>query len=374
MAAARSRHHRRRGRLWPSALFVVLVAAGLWWFAPQSLHLGNFHANLGLTPESPASAGERAIHEPEQSPPPVATPTPTRDEKHPIGDAPSSPPAVPDAKSIAPNPAPPSEISAPANVLVPSTNKVSRGEVSQLISAGREALAKEDLLTARTKLNQAISTANDAPEREALRADLNRIGAETIFSQRIIDGDPLVARHVIQIGDNLAKIASSHKLSADLLARINRLPDKNHIREGQTLKVLNGPFRAVVTKSTYTLDLYLGDVLVGAFKVGLGAEDSTPTGEWRVRTKLVNPTYYPPRGGGIIAADDPKNPLGERWIGLEGVSGSAVGQERYGIHGTNEPDSVGKNMSMGCIRMKNEDVEQVYDYLVETHSTVLVRQ
>jgi len=121
------------------------------------------------------------------------------------------------------------------------------------------------------------------------------------------------------------------------------------------------------------LDVYLGDAFVRQFKVGLGADDSTPTGEWRVATKLINPTYYPPRGGEIIAADDPKNPLGERWIGLVGVSGAAVDQERYGIHGTNDPDSIGKSVSMGCIRLPNEDVEALYTYLVETHSTVTVR-
>ena len=74
-----------------------------------------------------------------------------------------------------------------------------------------------------------------------------------------------------------------------------------------------------------------------------------------------------------MAADDPKNPLGERWIGLTGIEGSAVGQERYGIHGTIEPESIGKNTSMGCIRMRNEDVEFLYRCLIEKHSTVTVR-
>ena len=55
-----------------------------------------------------------------------------------------------------------------------------------------------------------------------------------------------------------------------------------------------------------------------------------------------------------------------------GVSGEAAGQERYGIHGTIEPESVGRNVSMGCIRMYNEDVEQLFSYLVEKDSTVLV--
>jgi lipoprotein-anchoring transpeptidase ErfK/SrfK len=74
-----------------------------------------------------------------------------------------------------------------------------------------------------------------------------------------------------------------------------------------------------------------------------------------------------------IEADDPKNPLGEFWIGLEGVDGNAVGQESYGIHGTIEPDSIGKMASLGCIRMLNDDVAVLYEMLVEGKSIVVVR-
>ena len=112
----------------------------------------------------------------------------------------------------------------------------------------------------------------------------------------------------------------------------------------------------------------------GLVKVGLGVDGSTPTGTWRVTTKLKNPTYYHPRGGDIIAADDPNNPLGERWIGLEGTSGQAVGQERYGIHGTIEPESIGQSVSLGCIRLHNQDVEALYTFLIERHSTVTVHE
>ena len=90
-------------------------------------------------------------------------------------------------------------------------------------------------------------------------------------------------------------------------------------------------------------------------------------------SKLKNPAYYSPRGEGVIAADDPKNPLGEFWIGLTGVDGHAVGKLSYGIHGTIDPDSIGKQSSMGCIRMHNEDVAQVFQLLIEGKSTVTVR-
>jgi lipoprotein-anchoring transpeptidase ErfK/SrfK len=162
-------------------------------------------------------------------------------------------------------------------------------------------------------------------------------------------------------------------VTADFLAKVNGIADKNRIRVGRRIKVIHGPFRAVVVKADYRLEVYLDETFIKHYPVGLGEDDSTPAGTWKVQNKLENPQYYPPRGGQIILADDPENPLGERWIGLEGIAGEAVGQERYGIHGTIEPDSIGKNVSLGCIRMYNPDVEELYDLLVEGKSQVTVR-
>src|SRR4029453_10517835 len=129
----------------------------------------------------------------------------------------------------------------------------------------------------------------------------------------------------------------------------NGLADARRLRAGSTIKVLKGPFHAVVNKSSFRLDLYLGglpgsgaDVMyVTSYPVGLGKDNSTPVGKWQVEAdrKVKNPVYYSPRGEGEIAADDPKNPLGEFWIGLAGLEGEAVGKESYGIHGTLEAET-----------------------------------
>jgi len=279
----------------------------------------------------------------------------------------------PEAESTAtPTPPPIPSITSP-DVPVVEQQQTPELRAAELLAAGRDAIQRNDDLTARANLSAALQLGVDGNDEEFVRRELVRVGNETVLSARIVNGDPLVDRYVIRAGDVLAKIAAAYKVSPDLLASVNGIIDKDRIREGQTIKIIKGPFRAVVSKHTYTLDVYIGDTFVRSFSVGLGADDSTPTGEWKVVTKLMNPTYYPPRGGEIIAADDPKNPLGERWIGLVGVSGAAVDQERYGIHGTNEPDSIGKNVSMGCIRLHNEDVEALYTCLVENHSTVTVR-
>lgn len=241
-----------------------------------------------------------------------------------------------------------------------------------LIEAGRQALVQNDLIAARKNFSRAWSEGLSGPAVDQVRGELARIGGETVFSARLLPGDELVDRYVIRTGDSLAKIANQHAITADLIASVNGIADKHRIREGQAIKVIRGPMHAVVHKRAYRLDVYVGDVLVRSFPVGLGMDDSTPTGEWRVKNKLENPTYYPPRGGAIVSADDLTNPLGERWIGLEGVSGEALSQERYGVHGTSEPDSIGKSVSLGCVRMQNSDVEQLYTYLVEGRSTVTI--
>ncbi len=250
------------------------------------------------------------------------------------------------------------------------TDRFSQG--LRLYELAQQNESKGDLVSARTQYNQALKIGLPSEQQRAARSRLVQMADEMLFGPKRHKGDPLVSHYVVQKGDNLAKIAKEFKVTADLLARINRLKDKNRIRAGQNLKVLHGPFHAEILKSKHVMNVFLQDSCVRQYKVGLGDEGSTPSGEWLVSTKLVNPTYYPPRGGKIIHADDPENPLGERWIGLEGLSGESAGQERYGIHGTNDLSTIGKNESLGCVRMSNDEVEMLYDMFVEQHSRVLI--
>ncbi len=356
--AARFRIRKRRTRYWTvPALGVAALSA--WWT----------WAWVGTGPSAP---DDRAI-----LPPPVLTtdrpevPEPLPPQRDIPEKGAESP--VPLVASAPTTPAPsPSSPSPDSGIKSTSAVGTTANRAASLVSAGKQSLSNGDVLAARTHFSDAMQHGVPPAEAATLRAELTRLGQESIFSPRILDGDPFVSRYVIQPGDNLAKIAAAYMVPADLLAYINNIANKNLIRAGQTIKVIKGPFHATVRKSDYTLDLYLDKTFVKHFRVGLGADNSTPTGVWQVSTKLVNPTYYPPRGGQIISADDPENPLGEHWIGLVGVSGEAVGQQRYGIHGTNEPHSIGRSVSLGCVRLYNEDVEFLYKCLIEKHSTVTV--
>ena len=75
----------------------------------------------------------------------------------------------------------------------------------------------------------------------------------------------------------------------------------------------------------------------------------SPSGRFTITVRVSNPTYS---HNGKVIAPGPKNPVGSRWIGLS--------PKGYGIHGTNEPSSIGKAASHGCIRMGKTDLEDLF--------------
>lgn len=257
------------------------------------------------------------------------------------------------------------------------------GDLAETISAGRQRMLSGDAVGARAMLSRAMIDARlPESDRAALRDDVSRINEDLVFSQRVDPADPFAYAYSIQPGDSLIKIDQREKLGPDwrFIQRVNKMSSPGSLSVGRKLKLVRGPFHAVVTKSAYRLDLYMGDpakpgelVFVRSFRVGLGEGGSTPLGEFRVRpgSKLVNPHWINPRTREKYDANDPKNPIGEHWIGLEGL-GQYSTITGYGIHGTIEPDSIGQQRSMGCVRLGTEDIALLYEMLGEGGSTVKI--
>lgn len=108
-----------------------------------------------------------------------------------------------------------------------------------------------------------------------------------------------------------------------------------------------------INKSSNTLTLLKGKQIVNKYNIATGKKWTlTPEGKFRIVNKLVNPEWFKVKGG------IPENPLGYRWMGLSIGSGWF-----YGIHGNNNPRSVGTYASNGCVRMYNQDVEYLYEIL-----------
>ncbi|GAA0367107.1 L,D-transpeptidase [Bacillus horti] len=109
--------------------------------------------------------------------------------------------------------------------------------------------------------------------------------------------------------------------------------------------------------ATNVLKIFLNTQLMYTFKVATGKNKThTPLGKFRIVTKVEKPWYLPKN----IAGGDPKNPLGTRWLGLDVPYTSGY---KYGIHGTNNPYSIGGHVTQGCIRLQNKQVEWLYQHI-----------
>ena len=240
-------------------------------------------------------------------------------------------------------------------------------------------LADTEPVQARRLMTQAWRSGRLTDNERAQATELaKRLTEIVLFDPRILDGDPFSRRYTVQNGDALERIVRNEGVNTEwaFVARINGLRNANAIQVGQTIKLPAGTFHAEVSKPDYRLDLYQDynneRVLVASFTVGLGEFGSTPNGTFRIRpdSKLVNPEWIDPRTREHFGQNDPENPIGERWIGIEGLEEHNRGLRGFGIHGTIEPDSIGKQRSMGCIRMLPDDVAVVYEVLTEPKSTI----
>ncbi|MFO0961359.1 MAG: L,D-transpeptidase family protein [Phycisphaerales bacterium] len=243
------------------------------------------------------------------------------------------------------------------------------------------AMIESDPVRARAELTQLLDGGTlSAFDRQAAYAGINRLAEKLFFSPKIVPGDSVSQSYVVKRGDSLAKIARAEKLAIDwrFVQRINGLASERALHPDMPLKLAHGPFDAEVIKSEFRFNVYAGAgaerVMVASFPCGLGTNDSTPLGVFKVRTgsKLVNPEWRNPRTGEHYAANDPKNPIGERWIGLQGTTAETAKFTGYGIHGTTEPESIGRQMSMGCVRLGDAEVQVVYELIGES-STITIK-
>jgi len=109
--------------------------------------------------------------------------------------------------------------------------------------------------------------------------------------------------------------------------------------------------RVVVSIPDRKLAVIEDDAVVTVFPVAVGkAATPSPAGTFTIVNRVSNPTY---RRGGKTIAPGANNPVGTRWIGLS--------QKGYGIHGTDQPRSIGFAKSHGCIRLRNQDVERLFE-------------
>lgn len=145
--------------------------------------------------------------------------------------------------------------------------------------------------------------------------------------------------YVIRRGDTLSVIAKTFGITVAQLTNSNQNINPNNLQVGQIICIplAPSPTSIVINVTAKTLTFNRAGQIVREFPIATGSPNTpTPIGSFTIINKEV----------------DPGGPYGTRWLGL-----SARG---YGIHGTNNPSSIGKSVSNGCIRMFNRDIEELF--------------
>ena len=158
--------------------------------------------------------------------------------------------------------------------------------------------------------------------------------------------------YTVAPGNSLARIAKRYSTTVELIKKANGLKS-DLIIPGMRLKVQKAPFSMIVDKSQNTLTLLIGDEVVKTYRVATGKNNSTPVGSFKIKDKLIDPVWY--NQGAVVSPEASENVLGTRWLGI------TTDIPGYGIHGTTDPESIGYQATEGCVRLKNQDVEELFD-------------
>lgn len=314
-----------------------------------------------LPPEGPPPAANPAAP-PAASPgdypaPPVAAtpPGPNAPVNDPYADSydagATNPYDTPAAEST-----PPAAEQAPAGASPPAD----AGGFAVAFDAAQRQLEGGQLAEALRQLSQWYDRSELTPQQQQqLNQLLDQVAGTVVYSTRSLTEPP----YEVQPGERLQDIGDKYNVPWELLAKINGIDDPASLRPGERLKVVRGPFQAVVNLEKRELTLFAAEGLyAGRFQVGIGTEHPPQEGTFPVAEKVVNPVYYGRERA--IGADDADNPLGERWIGLGGG---------VGIHGTNNPQNIGRTDLPGSISLGERDAADVFDIL-SVGSQVTIRR
>jgi LysM repeat protein len=183
----------------------------------------------------------------------------------------------------------------------------------------------------------------------------------------IYEGPPahrLEKPYIVQAGDTLDAVATKYDVPAALLAKINGVPQTGPLTPGQELKVVRGPFTALIDLSKRKMTLMLDRRYAGQFAIELDPTSTVEEGQWKVAQKLLTPATP-------SLYNQSAQPAEERSLLLANPS-SASGQPTV-LSGPGGSDPLAAQSRGRVIHLKATDVNDVYDILSEG-SRVTIRR
>ena len=233
-----------------------------------------------------------------------------------------------------------------------SNNPDHAGAIKLHIALAEQEISLGDYGSAQRRLSRIIASTEDDAAVLRLAEPLGRANLEKLYSPALGEAD---FTYTVQRGDTINGIANEYDITEELLMRCNNIDDPRKLRVGQRLKVPNVDFSLTVDVAANTLMLKNHGEIFKIYPVRTGREPgSTPTGQFKIINKKTNPTWRPGNGYKYLPGD-PNNELGTRWMAFQG--------DLYGIHGTVHPDTVGQYASNGCVGMKMDEVEELFNLI-----------
>ncbi len=221
-------------------------------------------------------------------------------------------------------------------------------EAEALMAADKRDKARDLFLTA-------LESVTNEPLRGEIEAKLGALNVELVRHPWPI---PEKTTYVVQEGDSIRAIAQKFGTTVDLIVESNELKKPDLIKPGDRLRVFGGKLDIKVSKSRHDLLVTSNGKFFKRYRVGTGRYDRTPVGTFVVSERIKEPVWWR-ADGQTIPYGDKENILGTRWMAMK-ATGTTEAVKGYGIHGTWDTESIGKAESAGCIRLKNEDVEELF--------------
>lgn len=215
-----------------------------------------------------------------------------------------------------------------------------------LYNKAKETETAGNYLDARGIYEEVFEKSQDELLTQGVQKDLLALNMKILFSPLTTEDSVI---YKVKEGDTLGKIAKKYKTTVDLIMKSNNLKS-DLIRINQDLKISTASYSIVVDRSQNILTLKANENVLKTYTVSTGINNCTPVGTFKIVNKLKDPVWY--KAGAIVSSGSSENILGSRWMGIS-VSG-------YGIHGTTQPEDIGKHVTAGCIRMKEPEVQELY--------------
>jgi len=237
--------------------------------------------------------------------------------------------------------------SVPAKVL--SSVQKQSPEVKRLLEQVGEREAEDDLVGERLIFRQLLVRKDAEEIRAFVERKIGDINTALLFSDRPM---PEKGKHRIAAGDVIGKLTKKYGCTQEYLLKTNGIDKPEQLRIGREIWVMKNPaFELTVFKKGGSAVLTLNGQFFKRYPIGVGKSENSPNGTYVVRSRMKKSVYNNSEQGG--------NSLGASWISLA-ATGETPEVAGFGLHGTWNESTLGRQVDAGRIRFSNADIEELY--------------